>query len=84
MNDEMPVDIEVKDHLGKDVKTLCAYCGRQFEIDEVVIEKEIDGRTWKFCNESCLADFRDAYDFRDPEHLEEEGNQSVRIGQEEE
>ena len=32
---------------------------------EVVIEKEIHGRKWKFCNMDCLENFNDALDFRD-------------------
>lgn len=56
---------EVKDHLELDIRTQCAYCGHTFEIDEVVIEKEIHGRKWKFCNTVCLENFNDALDFRD-------------------
>ncbi len=63
---------EIKDHLDPDVKTQCAYCGRTFDIDEVVIEKEINGRAWKFCNDRCYQEFQDALDYRDEEFGDEE------------
>jgi len=75
---------EVKSHVERDIKTLCAYCGTQFEIDENVIEKEIHGRTWRFCNDRCLHNFLDAYDFHDPEDSEEEGDTCIRFSGEEE
>jgi hypothetical protein len=56
---------EVKDHLERDVKTVCGYCGRVFEIDEVVVEREVNGRMWKFCDQKCYDDFMDALDFTD-------------------
>lgn len=63
--DAVPYGVEVKDHLERDVQTICAYCGSVFDIDELVIEKEIHGRIWKFCNDECYHDFMDALDFKD-------------------
>lgn len=63
--EEHIIDIEVKDHLEKDPDDQCGYCGQYFSPDENVIVKTIHGRTWKFCSEECLRDFRDAADFKD-------------------
>lgn len=68
MTDEhIPADdhIEIKDHLDKDIGDECGYCGQGFPPDEVVIEKTIHGRTWHFCSEDCMRDFKDASDFKD-------------------
>jgi hypothetical protein len=59
------LEIEVKDHLEKDVEDECAYCGQYFPPDEVVIEKIILGRKWRFCSEQCVKDFQDASNFKD-------------------
>ncbi len=67
-------EVEVKDHYDYDVKTVCAYCGKEFEIDENVIEKTIHGRTWRFCSEACLTDFNDAIDYRDDAYDEEDAD----------
>jgi len=63
MGDEHAV--RVKDHLGKDHDDCCGYCGQFFVPDEMVIEKTIIGRKWKFCSEDCYRDFKDASDFKD-------------------
>ncbi len=75
-----PDDLPVKDHLAKDILDVCAYCGTPFQKDEVVIERVIHGRTWRFCSETCLHDFEDAVQFQDEDkdcyepgtHLEDE------------
>ncbi len=58
-------DLPVKDHLAKDILDVCAYCGTPFQKDEVVIERMIHGRKWRFCSETCLRDFEDAVQFQD-------------------
>ncbi len=73
------MDVDVKDHLERDVKTICAYCGKEFRIDEVYIEQEIHGRVWRFCSERCLLHFRDAIDYREPD----EDDDHVIVGEEE-
>lgn len=55
----------VRDHLARDEQDVCGYCGQHFGPDDVVVERELLGRTWQFCDEQCLADFRDKSDFRD-------------------
>lgn len=57
--------IEVKDHLEKPSEDECGYCGQLFGPDEVVIEKEINGKKWRFCTEQCYRDFLDASNFKD-------------------
>jgi hypothetical protein len=57
--------IEVKDHLEKPNEDECGYCGQLFGPDEIVIEREIHGRKWRFCSEECYRDFLDAADFKD-------------------
>ncbi len=74
---------DVKDHVERDVKTQCAYCGATFALGENVIERGIHGRTWRFCSDACLRDFEDALQYRDPEALEEEGEPVVSVGEEE-
>lgn len=68
------MELPIKNHLDPDVRTVCAYCGNEFEVDEVVIEKEIHGRTWRFCSEECYRDFLDHVDFQD-EDLDSYGTQ---------
>ena len=58
------LEIEVKDHLEKEHDD-CAYCGQFFPPDEVVIERTINGRKWRFCSEECYRDFQDASNFKD-------------------
>ena len=59
------LEVEVKDHLEKDHEDECAYCGQFFPPDEVVIEKTINGRKWRFCCDECYHDFQDASNFKD-------------------
>jgi|GEM_PF-2532853 len=75
--------ILVKDHLERDVKTVCAYCGQPFEEGEVVIECEIHGRTWRFCSEDHYRDFLDALDFQD-EDLDAYEPGTVHVGDDDE
>ncbi len=79
MNDDLPVD----DHLEKDVTSECAYCGQRFAEGEVVIEKELHGRKWRFCCEEHYEDFLDAIDFRD-EDLDGYEPGEVIVGRDEE
>jgi YHS domain-containing protein len=57
-------DIEVRDHLEKEHDE-CGYCGQEFGPDEVVIERTLHGRNWRFCSEECYRDFVDASNFKD-------------------
>ncbi len=65
------VEAEVFDHVGKDEKDQCGYCGQCFGPDDIVVEKEIYGKEWRFCDEQCLKDFMDASNFKD-ENLDAE------------
>ena len=67
----MMQDIEIKDHVEKDVEGECGYCGQCFPPDEIVIERNIVGRKWHFCSEDCYKDFVDASNFKDEEHDDE-------------
>jgi YHS domain-containing protein len=57
--------IEVKDHLERDNDDECGYCGQSFGPDEVVIERTVHGKKYRFCSEECLKDFNDASNFKD-------------------
>lgn len=65
LHEEDSSEIPVSDHLDPDALDQCGYCGQHFGPDEIVIEKTLLGRMWRFCSEDCLRDFRDASDFRD-------------------
>lgn len=69
MGREDVTEVVIGDHVERDIKTVCAYCGKQFEIDEIMIEREIHGRTWRFCSDDCFHNFLDAYDYVDEETL---------------
>lgn len=60
-------DIPVADHLEKDERAVCGYCGSRFEGDEVVIERELLGRKWRFCSPECLSSFSEEVHFQDEE-----------------
>ena len=62
---KLPDDIEVKDHLDKDIEDECGYCGQAFGPDEIVIERTLYGKKHRFCSEECLRDFQDASNFKD-------------------
>ena len=83
---KLPPEHAVRSHLEKDRKDVCAYCGREFLRGEVAIEKEINGRRWRFCGEEHLRDFMDAVHFRDQDldGYEREGNVTVGEGESEE
>jgi hypothetical protein len=63
--------IVVKDHVEKDSKDECGYCGQLFGPDDIVIEKTIHGKLWCFCSEECYHDFLDASNFKDDEFEKE-------------
>ncbi|MBR9701231.1 hypothetical protein GOV11_05190 [Candidatus Woesearchaeota archaeon] len=71
-------EIEVKDHVAKDENDKCGYCGQHFGPDDIVVEKEIYGRKWKFCDENCYKEFMDASNFKD-ENLDAEQDTQVNI-----
>lgn len=60
----------IRNQSEPDVKTVCGYCGREFEIDENVVEKEVNGRTWRFCDEECYKEFLDKLHYRDDSDAE--------------
>ena len=64
-------EYNVADHLEKDVKEECGYCGQLFGPDDIVIEKTIHGKQWCFCSEECYHDFLDASNFKDDEFEKE-------------
>lgn len=74
--------IEVRDHLGKNETDQCGYCGQCFGPDDIVIEKEVYGREWRFCNDECYSEFMDASNFKD-EDLDGEPDIQVNIKKEE-
>ena len=71
--------VSVKSHLEKDEKDQCAYCGQEFPPDEIVIEKEFYGRTWAFCSEDWVEDFREKSNFKD-EDLDDDTSDQIDIG----
>lgn len=74
---------EIKDHLEPDVKALCGYCGRNFDAGEVVVEREVNGRKWQFCNQECYDEFMDALHFKD-EDLDSYDAGLVNVGKHDE
>lgn len=78
----MTDEIDVKDHLDRDVQTICGYCGAAFADGEIVIERTIHGRVWKFCGEGCYHDFMDAIHFRDEDLDSYEAGAEVKVGEE--
>ena len=73
MENNEPVEefeIQVKDHLERDVDDECSHCGQIFVPDEVVIERIIYGKKREFCSEECLREFQEATNFKD-EDLDE-------------
>lgn len=77
--EESIADIPIGDHLDPDAIDQCGYCGQHFGPDEIVIEKTILGRLWRFCSEACLNDFRDASDFRDQDLDGDASDRSAEI-----
>lgn len=75
------MDVDIKSHLERDVQTICGYCGKEFRIDEVYVERDIHGRTWRFCNEECYKNFVDAVDYAEPDA--EDAPTAVLHGEEE-
>jgi hypothetical protein len=69
-------DVEIKSYLEASITGVCAYCKHRFAKNEVAIEKEIHGRTWRFCSDACYADFMDAVHFQD-EDKDSYGNMTV-------
>lgn len=78
--------VSVKSHVASDEDDVCGYCGQHFGPDDIVVEREVYGRKWSFCDEQCLNDFLDKSDFKDenldadpedvsphPDDLEEQG-----------
>ncbi|MDD9953659.1 MAG: hypothetical protein OXR66_04955 [Candidatus Woesearchaeota archaeon] len=57
--------VQVKNHLEKDHTDKCGYCGQSFGPDDVVIEKELYGRKWVFCDDECYQDFQEKSNFAD-------------------
>ena len=75
--------VEIKDHLDKDHDDICGYCGQYFAPEEIVIEKTLHGRKWKFCSEECMRDFKDASDFKDQDlDAEQEYEANIKFDEE--
>ena len=74
---------KVKNHLEGDHEDQCGYCGQHFGPDDIVIEKEIYGQKWKFCDEKCYNDFLEHSNFQD-ENLDEDKGVNVNQDLEEE
>jgi hypothetical protein len=72
----LPDDVEVKSYIEANIKDVCAYCKHRFAKNELVIEKEVHGRTWRFCSDACYYDFMDAVHFQD-EDKDSYGNMTV-------
>lgn len=60
-------DLEIKDHEDKPIRTVCGTCGKTFQDEEIVIEREIHGRMWRFCSQQCYNDFNEAIHYVDEE-----------------
>ena len=70
-DDEQTIDVEVKDHEDKPIRTVCGYCGTTFQDEEIVVEKEVHGRMWRFCSPQCYHDFTSEIHFTDEEDPED-------------
>jgi len=57
--------VNVKSHVEKNTTDQCGYCGQHYGPDDVVIERELYGRKWVFCNEECLESFKEHSNFKD-------------------
>jgi len=60
-------EYDIKPHVEPDVEDVCGYCGLLFAPKEIVIEREIHGRKWRFCSAHCLTEFQESIDFKDEE-----------------
>lgn len=69
----------IQSYVAKDIEEQCAYCGQHFGPDDIVVEREIYGRKWRFCDENCLNDFKEKSDFQD-EDLDGEKDIDVTVG----
>jgi len=59
------VSVEVKDHFEKAKEDECNYCGQVFGPEEIVIEKEFNGKKVRFCSDDCYYDYKSSNDFAD-------------------
>ena len=75
---EVGAAAKIASHLEKDEEDVCGYCGQAFGPDDIVVEREIYGRKWRFCDETCLRDFQEKSDFKD-EDLDGEPEKGVNL-----
>lgn len=54
----------VRDHLEPE-EDVCGYCGQCFGPESIVVERDLYGKKWHFCDEQCFDDFREHSNFKD-------------------
>ncbi len=80
---EAGVHIPVADHVERDEKDVCGYCGQAFGPDDIVVERRVYGRLWRFCDETCMREFLEESDFKD-EDLDSDADPQAQPGDDEE
>lgn len=70
-------DLVIDSHLDPDITDVCGYCGTKFVKDEIVVERTIHGRLWRFCGDGCFHAFMNDIQFQDEDLFDDDDNVKV-------